>query len=150
MSEPQKFTLTEPIVTAIFDDTARGEWGSWVGAIDPDVRWWIASDKKDPRYPSGVHNVASWMSEVGGQMQPCLDGQPLKMRLSALDIVGNKAIVEAVEEATQANAKPYDMRRTQPASVSGTPFSPATGKIVEIHEYVNTAHLRDVIEGNSK
>ncbi|KAJ6536956.1 hypothetical protein B0H19DRAFT_1079354 [Mycena capillaripes] len=132
------FTLTREHLSAFLDPTSEGEWRPFFGAIDPDVRWVIGKEEKSPKNVTGVYNIATYLSEVAGPMTKCLDGKPLKMTVSTLEIVGNKAIIEAVGEATQANGRPYRNN-----------FSPDTGKIVEIKEYMDTAHTQEVIEGNS-
>jgi hypothetical protein len=49
------FTLTRQHVLSILDATAKGDWSSFIGAIDPDVKWWISSDVEDPLSKSGIY-----------------------------------------------------------------------------------------------
>ncbi|KAJ7176212.1 hypothetical protein C8R43DRAFT_914101 [Mycena crocata] len=138
-----KFTLTHDHVTDILDPASRDDWAPFVSAIDPDVRWVIGSEKKDSTRMTGVYNVASWLAEVNKPLLSRLKDRNLKMTVSTLDIVGNKAIVEAYGEATQLNGNPYNNRYAWFFI-----FSEETGKIVEIREYIDTALVQEVQQTN--
>ncbi|KAJ7704851.1 hypothetical protein B0H17DRAFT_974280 [Mycena rosella] len=140
-----KFTLTHAHVTALLDPVSHeGNWKHFVGAVDPAVRWVIASETKDAMRKTGVYNLASWLEEVNKPLLAGLTGDGLKMTVSSLDIVGNKAIVEAYGEATQANGRPYNNRYAWFLI-----FSEETGKIVEIREYLDTALVQEVNQTNT-
>lgn len=53
------FNLTHDHVLSILDATGKGDWSSFMESIDPDVRWWISSDIKDPLSKSGIYVRAS-------------------------------------------------------------------------------------------
>jgi hypothetical protein len=51
-----KFTLTRQHISALLDPVSRsGDWASFLGAIDPDVRWIIGSETKDSVRMTGVY-----------------------------------------------------------------------------------------------
>ncbi|KAJ7482285.1 hypothetical protein B0H11DRAFT_1217700 [Mycena galericulata] len=102
-----KFTLTRAHVDAILDSTK---------GLDPILR-------KDPE------NLAGWMQEVTTPMQPKFKSE-LKMFVSSVDVIGNKAILEVYGEATQANGNPYNNNYAWFLILSAD-----TGGIVEIREY---------------
>ncbi|KAJ6506236.1 hypothetical protein C8R47DRAFT_1315730 [Mycena vitilis] len=135
-----KFTLTEAHVKTLLDPARDGTWTAFVGAIDPDVRWVIASETKDPRCMSGVYNLASWIEEIGALSSLLVDSL-LKMTVSSIDVIGNKAVVEAYGEATTTKGRPYNNRYAW-----FLVFSEETGKIVEIREYMNTALVQEMIQ----
>ncbi|KAJ7751743.1 hypothetical protein DFH07DRAFT_825989 [Mycena maculata] len=138
-----KFPLTHAHVSALLDPVSReSNWAPFVAAIDPNVRWVIASETKDATRKTGVYTVASWLEEVN---KPLLGNLKtgIKMTVSSLDIVGKKAIIEAYGEATQANGRPYNNRYAWFLI-----FSEETGKIVEIREYLDTALVQEVHQTN--
>ncbi|KAJ7673682.1 hypothetical protein DFH06DRAFT_1445012 [Mycena polygramma] len=156
-----KFTLTEAHVKTLVDPVSRsGDWASFLGEIDPNVRWVIASEIKDPLRMTGYmyvlvlvprllrpstdwdwtkQNLASWTSEIGLPLRCLMVDGVVKMTVSSIDIVGNKAILEAQGEATTAKGRPYCNRY-----VWFLIFSEETGKIVEIREYLDTALVQEV------
>ncbi|KAJ7912395.1 hypothetical protein B0H13DRAFT_2660118 [Mycena leptocephala] len=137
-----QFTLTHAHVDALLSPASRdANWEPFIAAIDPNVRWVIASETRDPIRKTGVYNVASWRAEVNKPLLASLDERGLRMTVSSLDIVGNKAIVEAYGVATQGNGRPYNNRYAWFLI-----FSEATGKIVEIREYLDTALVQEVHE----
>ncbi|KAJ6506235.1 hypothetical protein C8R47DRAFT_1101639 [Mycena vitilis] len=117
-----KFTLTEAHVKNLLDPAREGNWAAFVGGIDPNVRWVIASETKDP----------------------LVDGL-LKMTVSSIDIIGTKAILEAYGEATTTKGRPYNNRYAW-----FLVFSEETGKIVEIREYMDTALVQEMIQANQQ
>ncbi|KAJ6575547.1 hypothetical protein DFH09DRAFT_1276769 [Mycena vulgaris] len=137
-----KFTLTPAHVTALLDPEAK--LAPFLAAIDPDVRWVIASEKKDPARMTGIYNLASWIEEVATPGRAKLTEEGLKMIVSSLDVIGNKAIVEAYGEAMQLNGRPYNNRYAWFLI-----FSEETGKIVEIREYMDTALVQELHQTNS-
>ncbi|KAJ7800313.1 hypothetical protein B0H14DRAFT_2387400 [Mycena olivaceomarginata] len=139
-----KFTLDLAHVKALLDPPSATppDWVPFVSGIDPDVRWFIASEKKDPARKTGVYNLASWTEEVAKPLAAVLAG-PLRMTTTSIDIVGNKAITEAYGEATQVNGRPYNNRYAW-----FLVFSEETGKVVEIREYCDTALLQEIGETN--
>ncbi|KAF8190973.1 hypothetical protein K438DRAFT_1970722 [Mycena galopus ATCC 62051] len=138
-----KFALTRKHVDTIFDAMSQNDANTFFAAVDPDVRWVIGSETKDPVRKTGVYNVASWVAEVATELRSRFVDGAIKMTIVSVDIVGNKAIAELRSEAVQKNGKPYCNRY-----VWILIFSEDTGKIVEIREYLDTAHVQEVIEGN--
>jgi len=65
------------------------------------------------------------------------------MSVGSVDVVGLKAFVEASGRATQKNGRPYNNRYCWFLF-----FSEDTGKMIEIHEYLNTALIKEVYENN--
>lgn len=49
------FTLTTSHVKSIMDAAERGDWGPFVDAIDPDVKWTIGDEAKDPIRKTGIY-----------------------------------------------------------------------------------------------
>ncbi|KAJ6537368.1 hypothetical protein DFH09DRAFT_1178074 [Mycena vulgaris] len=140
-----KFTLTHAHVTALLDPVSpESNWAPFVDAIAPDVRWVIASEKKDAARKTGIYNVASWIEEVNKPLRASLTEDGIKMTVSSLDVIGNKAVVEAYGEATQLNGQPYNNR-----SAWFLIFSEETGKIIEIREYLDTALVHEVHQTNA-
>ncbi|KAJ7619777.1 hypothetical protein DFH06DRAFT_1234982 [Mycena polygramma] len=136
-----KFTLTEAHVKTLLDPARDGTWRAFVGAIDPSVRWVIASGTKNPCCcMAGVYNLASWIEEIGALSSLLVDGL-LKMTVSSIDVIGHKAIVEVYGEATTTKGRPYNNRYAW-----FLVFSEETGKIVEIREYMNTAMVQEMIQ----
>ncbi|KAJ7673681.1 hypothetical protein DFH06DRAFT_978914 [Mycena polygramma] len=139
-----KFTLTEAHVKTLVDPVSRdGNWAAFLGEIDPNVRWVIASETKDLVRMTGVYNLASWMEEIGKPLRSLMVGGAVKLIVSSIDIIGNKAILEARGEATTTKGRPYNNRYA-----FFLVFSEETGKIVEIREYLNTALVQEVNEAN--
>ncbi|KAJ7205948.1 hypothetical protein C8J57DRAFT_1463006 [Mycena rebaudengoi] len=105
-----KFTLTKEYVAALLEPiTKAGDWSTFVGDIDPAVRWVIGSEKKDPARMTGVYNLASWRTEVGASVplgSRLKDGA--KISVLSLEVVGTKAIVEIHSERTKKNGQPYN------------------------------------------
>ncbi|KAJ7470133.1 hypothetical protein B0H11DRAFT_2224101 [Mycena galericulata] len=134
-----KFTLTHAHVASLLDPVGKGDWSSFVGAIDPDVRWVIASEKQDNERMTGVYNLASWNEQVRTPLTTKVKNQEVKMSISSFDVVGNKAIVQAYGEAVQLNGKPYNNHYAWFLT-----FSEETGKVVEIREYLDTALVHEV------
>ncbi|KAJ6575554.1 hypothetical protein DFH09DRAFT_1361748 [Mycena vulgaris] len=107
-----RFTLTPAHVTALLDPKAK--LAPFLAAIDPDVRWVSASEKKDGARMTGIYNLASWIAEVATPMHTKLTEEGLRLTMSSLDVIGNKAIVEAYGEATQRNGRPYSRTYLKP------------------------------------
>ncbi|KAF8190975.1 hypothetical protein K438DRAFT_1762902 [Mycena galopus ATCC 62051] len=136
-----KFALTRTHVDTIFDAMSRNDVNTFFAAVDPDVRWVIGSETKDPVRKTGVYNVASWVAEVATELRSRFVDGAIKMTIVSVDIVGNKAIAELRSEAVQKNGKPYCNRY-----VWILIFSEDTGKIVEIREYLDTAHVQESLQ----
>ncbi|KAH7409008.1 hypothetical protein BKA64DRAFT_742181 [Cadophora sp. MPI-SDFR-AT-0126] len=136
------FTLTEEYVRAFMDPATRGDWVPFVTSIDPNVRWTIGNTREDLTCCTGVFNLQEWLEKVTPPMQARLKGT-LEMKVEALDIIGNKAVIEATGNATQKNGNPYDQRYCWIMKFDGE-----TGKIVVINEYMNTALVKEVWETN--
>ncbi|KAJ7470135.1 hypothetical protein B0H11DRAFT_1919954 [Mycena galericulata] len=134
-----KFTLTQAHVASLLDPAGKGDWSSFIGAIDPDVRWVIASEKQDNERMTGVYNLASWTEQVSTPLSAKLKNQESKLVISSFDIVGNKAIVQGYGEAVQMNGKPYNNHFAWFIT-----FSEETGKVIEIRAYVDTALVHEV------
>jgi hypothetical protein len=62
------FTLTRQHVLSIFEDTGKGNWDSFMEAIDPNVHWWISSDVEDPLSKSGIYVHPPSFSETSDQL----------------------------------------------------------------------------------
>ncbi|KAJ7620978.1 hypothetical protein FB45DRAFT_928027 [Roridomyces roridus] len=135
------FTLTREHAAAIFDPVNEGNRAAFADALDPEVRWVVASENKDPMRLTGIYNKASWYAEVMAALAARLDNN--KAKIVSVEVVNNKAIVEGVGEATQKNGKPYYNR-----FALFFKFSSETGKIVEVNEYVDTAMLQEVMQTN--
>ncbi|KAJ7500987.1 hypothetical protein B0H11DRAFT_1908307 [Mycena galericulata] len=116
-----KFTLTHAHVASLLDPVGKGDWSVFVGAIDPNVRWIIASEKQDSERMTGVYTRAGDYVLTGQQ------------------VVGNKAIIQAYGEGVQLNGKPYNNHYAWFFT-----FSEETGKVVEIREYLDTALVHEV------
>ncbi|KAG4426021.1 hypothetical protein IFR04_000965 [Cadophora malorum] len=137
------FTLTEAHVRSFLDPASTGDWVPFVTAIDPNVRWTIANTREDMNCCTGVFNLQEWLDKVTPSMRTKLEGS-LQMKVGALDIIGNKAIIEATAVDTmQKNGKPYDQRYCWIMI-----FDDETGKAVVINEYMNTALVKEVMETN--
>ncbi|KAJ7470246.1 hypothetical protein B0H11DRAFT_2434460 [Mycena galericulata] len=134
-----KFTLTHAHVASLLDPVGKGDWSVFVGAIDPNVRWIIASEKQDSERMTGVYNLASWNEQVRTPLTTKLKNQEVKMSISSFDVVGNKAIIQAYGEGVQLNGKPYNNHYAWFFT-----FSEETGKVVEIREYLDTALVHEV------
>ncbi|KAJ7501747.1 hypothetical protein B0H11DRAFT_2224103 [Mycena galericulata] len=130
-----KFTLTQAHVASLLDPAGKGDWSAFLGAIDPDVRWVIASEKQDNERMTGVYNLASWNEQVSKPLSAKLKNQESKLVISSFYVVGNKAIVQGYSDAVQLNGKPFAWFLT---------FSGETGKLVEIRAYVDTALVHEV------
>ncbi|KAJ7644657.1 hypothetical protein FB45DRAFT_898406 [Roridomyces roridus] len=138
-----KFTLTKAHIASLLDPVSlSSNWAPFVSAIDPGVRWVIGGETTHPTRKTGVYNLAGWKQDVN---QPLLARLKtgLKMTVSSVEVIGNKAVVEAHGEATQANGRPYNNRYAWFLI-----FSEETGKIVEIREYLDTALVQEVQETN--
>ncbi|KAJ7677020.1 hypothetical protein DFH06DRAFT_976290, partial [Mycena polygramma] len=151
------FTLTEAHVQKFLEPVHRAaDWSSFVVEIDPNVRWVIAGETKDAVRMTGVYvrpfslyshmyhrlcarNLTSWTEEIAKPLSSHMTGGTVKMNVSAIDVVGNKAILEAYGEATTLKGLPYNNRYAWFLS-----FSEETGKIVEIREYLDTALVQQV------
>ncbi|KAK7000669.1 hypothetical protein R3P38DRAFT_3218975 [Favolaschia claudopus] len=55
-----KFTLDKTYVESFFESLQKGD----LSFIDPNVRWVIGSETKDPVRLTGVYNLESWEKEV--------------------------------------------------------------------------------------
>ncbi|TKA75072.1 hypothetical protein B0A49_03271 [Cryomyces minteri] len=131
--------LTVDEVRSILEPAARGEWAPFMEAVDAEVRWVIGSEEKSAANMTGTYNLASWQSEVAIPLAARLDGLP-KMKIESLTIAGQTAIAECFGSATQKNGRPYHNR----SYVWFLKFSPESGKIIEIREYLDTALVREV------
>lgn len=56
-----------------------------------------------------MQNLQSWYEKIAMPNASRLEG-PLLMETTSIDIVGHKAFVEAVSDATMKNGKPYNNR----------------------------------------
>ncbi|KAJ7096607.1 hypothetical protein B0H15DRAFT_825725 [Mycena belliarum] len=132
--------LTTADVSALLDLTKDGDWLPLMAAIDPNVKWTIVSDTKDTTRGTGIFNLASWQTEVALPLRANIEGQ-IKLKVTSIDVIGNKAIVEGQGEATQKNGKPYNNRYAYFLIFSDEK------KIVEIREYLDSALVMDVLKG---
>ncbi|KAL1747371.1 hypothetical protein HDZ31DRAFT_72264 [Schizophyllum fasciatum] len=148
------FTLTEAYVRSILEPGVEkpGDLsykaflpdGPFMKSLDPNLRW-VITDVDGECIPGvkaeGVFNLAEWEKKVRDPLIACL-ATPIGLRVNAVHIAGNVAIAETAGGATQKNGQPYDNKYCWFLF-----FSPE-GKIVEIHEYLNTALLERVYAGN--
>ncbi|KAJ7614361.1 hypothetical protein FB45DRAFT_1008614 [Roridomyces roridus] len=118
-----KFPLTLEYAQSLVEPLAKGDLGPFMGVIDPDVRWRIASEDKDPKKMTGVYRL--------------LNEAPPALTIQYLQTVGNRIIMEIDGEAVQKNGNPYAWFFI---------FSEETGKVVEIHEYCDTALVQEVVQ----
>ncbi|KAJ7749156.1 hypothetical protein B0H16DRAFT_891795 [Mycena metata] len=137
-----KFTLTQAHVASLLDPESKGDWSAFFGAIDPNVRWVMASEKQGSD-KTGVYNLASWVEEVHKPLISKLKDGEFKTSIRSFDVVGNKAIIEGEVVGVQMNGKPYNNRYAWFFT-----FSEDTGKIIEIREYLDTALLNELSATN--
>ncbi|KAJ7706950.1 hypothetical protein B0H17DRAFT_573465 [Mycena rosella] len=135
------FTLTKDHVHSIVDAATRGDMLPFMTAADPELRWVIGSEKKDAARMTGAYTLASWGAEIGAPLRARLKDGVVKMNVTSVDVIGNKAFVEWNGEATQLNGAPYN-------NIWVLIFSEKTGKIVEIREYLDTALVQEVVQTN--
>ncbi|KAJ7614362.1 hypothetical protein FB45DRAFT_758633 [Roridomyces roridus] len=135
------FTLTPAHIASLLDPVKEGNFTPFMDAIDPDVHWILASETKDASRGTGVHNKATWATELMGPLSARLESQ--KMSISSVEVIGNKAIIEAFGAGTQKNGKPYSNRFAWFLT-----FSSETGKIVKINEYLDTAMVQEILQTN--
>ncbi|KAI4527464.1 hypothetical protein K525DRAFT_186550 [Schizophyllum commune Loenen D] len=114
-------------------------------AIDPKLRW-VITDAEGECIPGvkaeGVFTLEEWETKVRNPLGACLVAGSLGLRTDRVYISGNVAIVETAGSAQQKNGKPYNNKYAWFLT-----FSPE-GKIIEIHEYLNTALLERVYAEN--
>ncbi|KAH9203614.1 hypothetical protein DL95DRAFT_472217 [Leptodontidium sp. 2 PMI_412] len=136
------FKLTEEHVRSFLDPASADDWAPFLSAIDADVVWTIGSLKEDLTCCTGVFNLQGWLDKVAPLIQVKLEG-PLQMNVESLDIIENKAVIEASGSATQKNGNPYENLYCWIMT-----FDNESGKAVVIKEYMNTALVKEVIETN--
>ncbi|KAG4438499.1 hypothetical protein IFR05_006022 [Cadophora sp. M221] len=136
------FKLTEEHVRSFLNPASGGDWAPFLSAIDPDVVWTIGSPKEDMTCCTGVFNLQGWLDKVAPLLQVKLEGA-LQMNVESLDIIGNKAVVEASGFATQKNGNTYENNYCWIMT-----FDDESGKAVVIKEYMNTALVKEVIATN--
>ncbi|KAH8918218.1 hypothetical protein BT69DRAFT_1338345 [Atractiella rhizophila] len=131
--------VSKEFVQQIFAHCEKNEWDEFCTYLDPDVRWWINDDKEDDYTHTGIYNVASWKEKVGVPLWARLKDGVNTMKISSLNVFGNLSIVECIGNATQKNGQPFAWFFV---------FDEETGKVKEIREYMNTAHVADVMRNN--
>ncbi|KAH7306116.1 hypothetical protein BKA65DRAFT_601855 [Rhexocercosporidium sp. MPI-PUGE-AT-0058] len=136
------FKLTEEHIRSFFDPASRGEWAPFLAAIDPNVSWTIGSHKENLTCSTGIFNLQGWLEKVAPSLQLKLQGS-LQMTVESLDIIGNKAVIEASGYAVQNNGNPYENLYCWIMI-----FDDVSGKVVVIREYMNTALVKEVNETN--
>ncbi|KAL1668650.1 hypothetical protein GGF50DRAFT_111064 [Schizophyllum commune] len=148
------FTLTEAHVRSLLAPgvekpgdvslTAFAPGSPFMEALDPNLRW-VITDADGECIPGvraeGVYNLAQWEQKVRDPLLACLAG-PIGLRTDKIYIAGNVAIAETAGSCVQKNGQPYNNKYAWFLT-----FSPE-GKIVEIHEYLNTALLERVFAAN--
>ncbi|KAJ7634385.1 hypothetical protein FB45DRAFT_1025336 [Roridomyces roridus] len=140
-----KFPLTLEYAQSLVEPLAKGDLGPFMGVIDPDVRWRIASEDKDPKKMTGVYTLSTWREQVNGPLvKRLLNEAPPALTIQYLQTVGNRIIMEIDGEAVQKNGNPY--KNTYAWFFI---FSEETGKVVEIHEYCDTALVQEVVQTNA-
>ncbi|KAK7042869.1 ketosteroid isomerase [Favolaschia claudopus] len=134
-----KFILNKAYINSFFDALQKGD----LSFIDPNVRWVIGSETKDPVRLTGVYNLESWVNEVKTPLWSRLQNQAVAATATSIDIIANnKAIVEVVSEGIQLNGNPYNNRYVWIL------FFSDAGKIIEIREYLDTALCQEVMQTN--
>ncbi|RDW68386.1 hypothetical protein BP5796_09043 [Coleophoma crateriformis] len=126
------------------DPCGQGIWEPFLSSIAPDVIWWIASEEQDPSVPTGVYNFAEWKQAVNVRVFGRLKDGHQDMKVLDIDVVGQKAFVEAEGKATQLNGRPYNNRFCWILF-----FDEESKKIVKIREYIHTALTKEVLSTNA-
>jgi hypothetical protein len=57
------FKLTEKHLLDFLTPCEDGEWGPFMDALDPQVRWWITDDEENPLTAAGVYVRLSLSSD---------------------------------------------------------------------------------------
>ncbi|KAK7000671.1 ketosteroid isomerase [Favolaschia claudopus] len=131
--------LDEAYISSFFAALQKGD----VSFIDPNVRWVIGSETKDPVRLTGVYNLESWVNEVKTPLWSRLQNQAVAATPTSIDIItNNKAIVELVGQGIQLNGNPYNNHYVWIL------FFSDAGKIIEIREYMDTALCQEVMQTN--
>ncbi|KAJ7634386.1 hypothetical protein FB45DRAFT_1025337 [Roridomyces roridus] len=145
LTSEAKFTLTLEYAKSLVDPLAQSDWAPLMGVIDPDVRWRIASETNDLKKMTGVFNLSTWMEQISGPLvKRLVNDAPPQFTVQYLQTVGNRLIMEAYGQAVQKNGNPY-----QNTYAWFFTFSEETGKVVEIHEYLDTALVQEVVQTNT-
>ncbi|TRM63089.1 hypothetical protein BD626DRAFT_630254 [Schizophyllum amplum] len=134
------FAPTEAHVRALFAEMKMFD------AMDPDVHWVLTNEEgtcvPGVAMQGAFNSFAEVMDKVIKPLGPRLTGVP-KIDVTHVHIAGMTAIVEMKGTATQKNGDPYNNRYCWVLT-----FSPDTGKIVRVFEYLDSALLRDVVQNN--
>ncbi|KAH8914248.1 hypothetical protein BT69DRAFT_1290514 [Atractiella rhizophila] len=136
--------VSKEFVQRIFAHCEKNDWDEFCRYLDLGVRWWINDDKDDDYTHTGIYNVASWKEKVG---------VPLWARLKD-GVFGNLSIAQCVGIATQkrTSLQQYaSLLLIEERGLMGLRrrfawffvFDEETGKVKEIREYMNTAHVTD-------
>ncbi|KAH8929862.1 hypothetical protein BT69DRAFT_8918 [Atractiella rhizophila] len=135
----------ETIVRTMFSHAEKNEWKEFLSYVDPNVRWWIAADEKDPINLTGVYDLQTWRQTVPAGLAPRVEGgtTAVSSKLLTLNVFGNLAIAEVAGSAKQKNGKPFNNRQAWFLVIDET-----SGKVKEIREYMNTALCREVMTTN--
>ncbi|KAK7042859.1 ketosteroid isomerase [Favolaschia claudopus] len=134
-----KFILDKAYINSFFDALQKGD----LSYIDPNVKWIIGSETKDPVRLTGVYNLESWVNEVKNPLWSRLQNQAVAATATSIDIItNNKAIVELVGNGIQLNGNPYNNHYVWIL------FFSDAGKIIGIREYMDTALCQEVMTKN--
>ncbi|KIY48063.1 hypothetical protein FISHEDRAFT_59197 [Fistulina hepatica ATCC 64428] len=137
------FSVSHSYLEKILEGTTEGDMSSFFDAIDDDVHWTVAAASGEPTQFAGVYNKQQWLEKLSAPVGARLSNK-LKVKILSIDVVSpTKAIVETISDATQRNGKPYNNTFCWIFI-----FSPKTGKIVKIREYLNSALLLQLLENN--
>ncbi|KAH8767844.1 hypothetical protein BGZ57DRAFT_766626, partial [Hyaloscypha finlandica] len=115
-----------------------------LSALDPNAHWVTAGPPPNGAYPLGIYNMSPWKRKIRVPSVKAL-AAPINMVVDAMDIIGLKAIVEYSGYATQKSGKPYNNKWICQLIYRS---EAERAKLINIREYINTALVREVAEGN--
>ncbi|MCJ1327865.1 hypothetical protein MMC10_004540 [Thelotrema lepadinum] len=135
------FKPTPDFIFNLLNEAAAGNPGPLTEALDPEVKWRIATEVKDDVAKTGIYNRAGWVEQVFVPLQSKLkDG--LKLIPREVDVVGLKAYVEFDGEGTQLNGKPCNNHYVW------IMIFEEDGRAHEIREYMDTGLVRELFTNN--
>ncbi|GAA5890144.1 hypothetical protein JCM6882_009241 [Rhodosporidiobolus microsporus] len=139
------FELTQEVVDAFMKPMEQGDWAPFEAAIDPNVKWWISSDL--PRRAdkcAGTYTYKEWMDEVRAPMLRRFTGKhTMEILSSHVNPKTLTAYVESKGYVQQKCGRPYDNCYCWIFK-----FSPETGKVVEMREYMDSELVAEVFRLN--
>ncbi|CAG8955605.1 hypothetical protein HYFRA_00009559 [Hymenoscyphus fraxineus] len=142
LGKSMAFNLTLEFMHELLDPAATGNTTLFGQTLDPAVRWWIANDVKSDVTLTGIRNASEWNTEVNTPLIEKLTSPP-NTTVEYMYVIPerNIAIMEATGHAIRKlNGQPYSNRFCWHFF-----FSFESGKIVEIHEYLDTNMVRELM-----